>query len=143
MKSSKLSAAACLASQAVASAAHAAGSLAQALPTAGQGMLRSLASLAIVLVVIAALAWLMKRLRRASTRGANVLKLVADLPVGTKERVAVVECADSWILIGIAAGRVNPLHVMPKGSVEPSAEKAPDRNFAYWLEAMRSRDARR
>ncbi|MEO8837964.1 MAG: flagellar biosynthetic protein FliO, partial [Herbaspirillum sp.] len=54
---------------------------------------------------------------------------------GNRERVLVVEVGEQWIVVGVAAGRVNALANMPRQSgVELSSNGSPPvRNFSSWL----------
>ncbi|MGF6611808.1 flagellar biogenesis protein FliO [Paraburkholderia sp. WSM4175] len=45
------------------------------------------------------------------------MKTVGGASLGGKERVAVVEIGDTWLVLGAAPGNVRLLHTMPAGSV--------------------------
>lgn len=105
-----------------AAAAHAEKSF--AVPKAAEGMAASTAggaasvmlALLLVLAAVFAAAWVMRRLRAgtAATRGA--MEVLADLPLGTKERAVLIRVGKEQLLLGVAPGRVNTLHVFPEGS---------------------------
>jgi flagellar protein FliO/FliZ len=100
-------------------------------------------ALALVLGAIAGSAWLVRRLG-AGQHGAGGLRVVGGVAVGPKERVALVEVGDTWLLVGVAPGRVNALHVMPRQAlaVEGGAEGTPAPLFAEWLKrAVQGRDS--
>jgi flagellar protein FliO/FliZ len=94
-----------------------------AVPQATQGVAASPAgsmanvmlSLLVVLAAVFAAAWVMRRLRAgtAATRGA--MEVLADLPLGTKERAVLVRVGKEQLLLGVAPGRVNTLHVFAEG----------------------------
>lgn len=70
--------------------------------------------LAVVLGMLFAMVWLMRRsgaLRQTATGG---LRLVAGLAVGTRERVVLVEIGEQWLVLGVAPGAVRHLHTMAK-----------------------------
>jgi flagellar protein FliO/FliZ len=73
-------------------------------------------ALLLVLAAVFVSAWLMRRLRAgtAATRGA--MEVLADLPLGTKERAVLIRVGKEQLLLGVAPGRVNTLHVFPEGS---------------------------
>ncbi len=107
-----------------------------AAPTPASGLLQSVLGLAVVVVAILAFAWLAKRLSQPRGGRTSLLKLVASLPVGAKERVAVVEIADTWIVVGVTANQVNALHTLPKG--ESSIESVqPVHSFAQVLQGLK------
>ncbi len=65
---------------------------------------------------------------------AAALKAVATLSVGARERVVVIEAGESWLVLGVAPGRVNKLHVMPRQELPaPAAPPA----FAELLAKLR------
>lgn len=119
---------------AVPSAAPAAGA-AGAAPSAGS-LFQVLFGLVAVLALMAGAAWIMKRFGIARNGGNSVAKIVGGVSVGHRERVLVVEVADQWIVVGVAAGRVNALASMPRQERGPAAEPAapPARNFSSWLQ---------
>ncbi len=87
--------------------------------SAGSGSLLSvLLSLLLILGGFIALAWLARRyLPGVGAQG--VVKVVGSTPVGTRERVVVVEIDRTWLLLGVGGGNVRVLHTLPK-PVEPS-----------------------
>jgi flagellar protein FliO/FliZ len=90
--------------------------------------------LAIVLGLIVAAGWFMKRFSLGPS-ASGLIKIVAGVAVGQRERVVVVEIGETWMVLGVSAGRVNPLHTMPRGnlaSAPPPALGGPA-SFATWL----------
>lgn len=103
-------------------------------------LVQTILALLLVLALLAALAWFLKRYGpRASTGSAN-LRVVGSLNLGGRERIMVVEVGDQWVVVGAAPGRVSALHTMPRQQPSPEAEVAaatgePGKpgNFADWL----------
>ena len=54
--------------------------------------------------------------------------------MGTRERIALVEVGDTWLVLGIAPGQISTLHSMPKGEI-PSANVG-EKPFGHWLKQM-------
>lgn len=79
--------------------------------TAGS-LLQVTVSLALVLAAVFAAAWVVRRLRGFGKFGANLIQVVADAPLGTKERAVLVQVGEQQLLLGVAPGRVNLLHVL-------------------------------
>jgi len=81
-------------------------------------------SLAIVLGLIFAAAWLLRRVRGFGRLGAGAMDVIADLPVGQKERAVLIRVGSTQVLLGVAPGRVNTLHVLtePVAIAPPSNE---------------------
>jgi len=67
-----------------------------------------------VLAAIFALAWLARRARSFGNRAAGSLQVQANVTLGPKERAVLVKVGDAQILLGVAPGRVNTLHVLEK-----------------------------
>ena len=100
------------------------------------GMLQFAVGLAMVLGLIVAAGWFAKRFSIGPT-SSGVLKVVAGAAVGQRERVVIVEVGEIWMVVGVAPGRVNALHTMPRGTLNTQAMIAPplgaSRGFAGWL----------
>ncbi|MDA3920060.1 MAG: flagellar biosynthetic protein FliO [Salinisphaera sp.] len=97
---------------------------------------RTTAGLAVVIIIILAAAWLLKRFGMARGGRPELLKIVAARNVGNRERVVVVEIEDEWLVLGVSAGRVNCLHRRPAGETPPDTAAAPmSRGFADKLAA--------
>lgn len=75
--------------------------------------MQTLLALALVIALIAAIAWLARR-AGAMPRGDARLRLVSGVSVGPRERVLIVEAGDTWLVLGVAPGRVNALHTLPR-----------------------------
>jgi flagellar protein FliO/FliZ len=92
--------------------------------------------LAMVLALIVAAGWFAKRFS-IGPAASGLVKVVAGAAVGQRERVVVVEVGDVWMVLGVAPGRVNALHTMPRGtaSAQPMLAGAPGTagGFAGWL----------
>lgn len=69
-------------------------------------------ALLIVLAMLFAAVWLLKRLQRVKvpTEGASI-QVVAQLQLGMKERVVLLRVGDENILVGCTAGNIRSLHV--------------------------------
>ena len=88
----------------------------QTAPAAHAGGLSGLGevtlALLLVLGAVFALAWLLKRARGLSSRFGGSLDVLAQLPLGQKERAVLLRVGATQILIGVAPGRVNTLYVL-------------------------------
>jgi flagellar protein FliO/FliZ len=79
-------------------------------------------ALGLVLAMIFVAAWLMRRLRGFGKTATGALEVIADLPVGQKERAVLIRVGTQQVLIGVAPGRVTTLHVLDEPvSVTPPA----------------------
>jgi len=76
------------------------------------GLAQVTLSLLLVLAAVFAAAWAVRRLRGFGKFGNDALQIVTEIAVGTKERVVLVQVGKQQLLLGVAQGRVNTLHVL-------------------------------
>lgn len=89
--------------------------------------------LALVLGLIVAAGWFAKRFHIGPT-ASGIVKVISGATVGQRERVVVVEVGDTWMVLGVAPGRVNALYTMPRGTIAEAPQLlGPAGSFAGWL----------
>lgn len=81
-------------------------------PMSGSYLLQLVIGLLVVLICIVALAWFAKKVNRFRLLTDDSLKIIAGLSMGTRERVVLLQVGEKQLLIGIAPGRINTLHVL-------------------------------
>lgn len=72
-------------------------------------LFKTMFGLAVVLGVMAALAWFAKRMTGRQGTAQSVARIVGGVSVGSRERVVVVEVGNRWLVVGVAAGQVNAI----------------------------------
>ena len=84
----------------------------------------------LVLLMIVASAWLVKRFGRLQGGYTEHLKVVGGLAIGARERIVLVQVGEQQILLGIAPGSIRTLHVLEepipittRSAAEPLSEK--------------------
>ena len=99
----------------------------------GGFMMQFLAGLGIVLLSIVSLAWLMKRAGglRASTHGA--LRVIDGIALSARERIVLVQVGETQVLLGVAPGRVNRVHVLDEKVLASTLTETAPVNFAQRL----------
>ena len=106
-------------------------------PAAAGSLLQVALGLMLVLGLMAALAWLLRRAGLARPSGAAAIRIVGGVSLGSRERVVLLEVADQWIVVGVAAGRVSALSSMPRQALPSAAPDSPapltPNNFATRL----------
>lgn len=102
-------------------------------------LLRVLLSLAGIVVLIFGAGWVGRRLQGRQFAGGRRLRCLETLPVGSRERVLLLEVEGQRVLVGVGAGGVRTLHVYE--CVEPVAavEAAPPPSFSELLGRWRRR----
>jgi flagellar protein FliO/FliZ len=96
----------------------------------GGSALQLLLGLAAVLVLLFASLWLLKRLSTPRGEAAGLLRVVAGTAVGARERVVVLEVGGTWLVLGVAPGRVSALAELPRGSLPTGTKPAEEGDFA-------------
>ena len=89
--------------------------------------LQLLSGLGLVLLSIAALAWLLKRINRLPNRDLKNLELIASLSVGQRERVVIVRAGTTELVLGVAPGSISKLGEI---ATAPIAEQGEDSSTA-------------
>jgi flagellar protein FliO/FliZ len=93
-----------------------------AVPALGFGaVVQTVLGLALVIGVVFGCAWLARRLGLQGGPKNALVKTVGGASLGGKERVAVVEIGDTWLVLGAAPGNVRLLHTMPAGELPAGA----------------------
>lgn len=69
-------------------------------------------ALLVVLAAVFVVAWLVRRVRGFGNRVGNAIDVLADIPLGQKERAVLLKVGQTQILVGVAPGQVNTLHVL-------------------------------
>jgi flagellar protein FliO/FliZ len=83
-----------------------------AAPVGAGGLASVTLALLIVLAAIFAIAWVARRVRGIGNRVGNAIDILADVPLGPKERAVLIKVGAEQVLIGVAPGRVSALHVL-------------------------------
>ncbi|MCB1623757.1 MAG: flagellar biosynthetic protein FliO [Pseudomonadales bacterium] len=78
-------------------------------------------SLAVVLAVVFAIAWLARRARALGGRGRRQIEVLDDLPLGVKERAVLIRVGRATLLIGVAPGHTQTLHTFAPDEAPDSA----------------------
>ncbi|MBB1519651.1 flagellar biosynthetic protein FliO [Aquipseudomonas guryensis] len=109
--------------------------------TAGIGgqLVQLLFGLLLVIGLIFALAWVMRRVQQFGPRGGQSIKLVASQALGPRDRLLLVQVGGEQILLGISAGRITPLHVLKEPVLLSEAEPATP-EFAQRLMELLGKD---
>lgn len=79
-------------------------------PTAG--LVQVTLSLLLVLAAVFAAAWAVRRLKGFGRVAPGAIEVIADVALGPKERAVLLQVGQQQLLIGVASGSVNTLHVL-------------------------------
>lgn len=83
-------------------------------PVVGLAMFGKTAfALLLILAIIFAVAWLLRRAAGSSGLAGQRLRVVSSVAVGQRERVVLVQIENTWLVLGVGGGQVRRLHEMP------------------------------
>jgi flagellar protein FliO/FliZ len=96
------------------SAAHA-----QTPASEGPSLLPLVLTLAFVLALIPVAVWMLKRLGAGNISATAGMRVVAQLSIGQRERLVVVEAGERWLILGVTPSTINRIGTLPKGELPP------------------------
>lgn len=118
----------------------AAGAAESAPPVAGTGIWTATLAMLAVALLAGGGTWLLARASRQRFANSPLLRIIAAVHVGPRERVVIVEAGESWLVLGVAPGRVNAIHTLAR---DASAPLEPQRPFADWLRKVTEKNVAR
>jgi flagellar protein FliO/FliZ len=92
----------------------------------------------LVLGLIVAIAWLLKRTGRFQMAAGGGLRILGGLSMGSRERVVLIQAGETQLLLGVAPGRVQTLHVLDQPLPTKQASTHP--GFADQLGRLLNKD---
>ena len=95
--------------------------------------------LIVVVGMILVLAWMLRRMNRIQGSVQGRMRILAGLPLGSRERVVLLQVGDEQILLGVAPGRVSRLHVMEHPLEAKPGTTEPGESFRARLAAAMQR----
>jgi flagellar protein FliO/FliZ len=104
-------------------------------PVEGPSFTPMVVALLVVLGLMAAVLWVLRRTGLAPRPGGTQpMRLVSQLSLGPRERVVIVEVADRWLLLGVGTAGIARLGFVPKGE---TATPPPAVAFGTLIERLR------
>ena len=88
-----------------------------ALVDSGLGLMQVILSLGFIIGLLLLTLWLLKRLTNpqgGAGPSGSLVRLISAAAIGQRERVVIVEVADTWLVLGVAAGQISKLHELPR-----------------------------
>ncbi|MCO6412080.1 MAG: flagellar biosynthetic protein FliO [Thiogranum sp.] len=86
-----------------------------------------------VLALIVGIAWVLKRTGRFQLAAGGGLRILGGLSMGARERVVLLQVGDAQLLVGVAPGRVQTLHVLERPLHSASDGISPGKAFSDQL----------
>lgn len=101
-------------------------------------LLQTVVALLVVIGVVFLAGYLLRKVNGGRGFGSSgPLRVVGGLMIGTRERIVLVEIADTWIVVGLVPGQIRTLHTLPKGELKAASDG--ERHFAQWLKQITER----
>jgi flagellar protein FliO/FliZ len=92
---------------------------AQAPSPEGPSLLPLVLTFVFVLALIPVAVWMLKRLGAGNVSSTAGMRVVAQLAIGQRERLVVVEAGDRWLILGVTPSTINRVGTLPKGELPP------------------------
>jgi len=105
-----------------------------------ESIMSMIGSLLLVLLVIFALAYLVRRLQATPLARGALMRVHGGIQLGAKERVVILEAGGQQFLVGVAGGSVTLLHRFDEPVVQASAAQAVTPAFAEKLNQLLRRE---
>ncbi|SDN87452.1 flagellar protein FliO/FliZ [Halomonas shengliensis] len=87
---------------------------------------KTAAALGLILAILFLAAAALRRWGPYQRRRGGQLRVIDSTMVGPKERVAIVQVKETWLVLGVGNGRVEMLHSLPADSESPAeGDQAP------------------
>ncbi len=91
-------------------------------PLSGTHLLETVGGLVLVLALILGLAWMLKRLGHLPGAGKGGVQILGGVSLGPRERAVLLSVDGTRLLVGVAPGRVQTLHVLARDAAADSGE---------------------
>ncbi len=101
------------------------------------GLLQLMLSLVLVIGVIFAVSWLLKRLNLATPRASRAMQVLDELALGPRERILLVRIGDAQLLLGVASNGITALTPLAHSIDVPHRDQ--DASFAARLKSFMPR----
>ncbi len=108
-------------------------------PMSPGSLLQVFGGLLLVLALVMGAAWALRRIGRVPGLSNHAIRTIGAASVGTRERVVLLEVADTWIVVGVAPGQVRSLATLPKGTLPVTPAHSANPPFGQWLQRFTDR----
>jgi flagellar protein FliO/FliZ len=108
-------------------------------PLAGGSLVQLGLGLFAVILLIVGLGWLMRRIGGLPGGQGGALRVLGGLSMGTRERVVLIQVGETQLLLGVAPGRVQTLHVLDRPVPTQTPSQPGKGGFAASLSAALQR----
>ncbi len=93
-------------------------------PLSSPYLVKLTGGLLLVVIVIFVLAWLVRKFNLNQQSQNGLIRIIAGLSVGTRDRIVLLQVGDEQILLGLTPGRIEKLHTLDKPLADESVAPA-------------------
>ncbi len=105
----------------------------------GSSIVQLVLGLAMVIALLLASLWLLKRVSAPRGEAASLIRVVAGTAVGPRERVVILEVGGTWMVLGVAPGQVSALAEIPRINLPAQTGTRPAGDLPGWLRRLLDR----
>jgi len=91
-------------------------------PISSPYLLKLTAGLILIVALILLLAWLVKKFNLNQQSHSGLIKIIAALSIGTRDRIVLLQIGDEQILVGLTPGRIEKLHTLAQPLEAPGEQ---------------------
>ena len=104
-------------------------------PLSSPYLLKLTGGLIMVVLVIFVLAWVVKKFNLNQQSQSGLIRIIAGLSIGTRDRIVLIQVGEEQILLGLTPGHIEKLHTLAV-PLETSAEPLETASFATRLNRL-------
>lgn len=105
-------------------------------PASTGSLIQVTLGLLVVLLIIGGVAWIARRFGHFQTGAHGSLRIIGGLHMGTRERIVLIQVGEKQLLLGVAPGRIQTLHILDKPLTASDDIKQAPIKFADRLAAV-------
>ncbi len=98
-------------------------------PISSPYLLKLTGGLLLIVALIFLLAWLTKKFNLNQQSQSGLMRIIAAMSIGTRDRIVLLQVGDEQILLGLTPGRIEKLHTLAQ-PLEVTGEQAVTGSFA-------------
>ena len=105
-------------------------------PMSSPYLLKLSAGLILIVVLIFLLAWLVRKFNLNQGSHSGLIKIIAGLSIGTRDRIVLLQVGEEQILVGLTPGKIEKLHTLSQPLEVPGEQPAVSASFASKLNRL-------
>lgn len=91
-------------------------------PMSSPYLLKLTGGLLVIVALIFLLAWLLKKFNLNQQSHSGLIRIIAGLSIGTRDRIVLLQVGEEQILVGLTPGRIEKLHTLAQPLEAPGVQ---------------------